>query len=70
MPQKNFARLRSNCPCPGKIVGSVIEWLERRAYNQHGLGSKPTRAILLRSWERHFMAFSPYLVVLASSSKL
>ena len=26
---------------------------------QHGLGSKPTCAILLCSWERHFMAHSP-----------
>ena len=40
-------------------VGSVVEWLERRAYDQHGLGSKPTRAILLCPWERHFTAHSP-----------
>ena len=40
------------------IVGSVVEWLEHRAYNQHGLGAKPTRAILLCSWERHFTAIS------------
>ena len=35
------------------FVGSVVEWLKRRACDQHGLGSKPTRAILLCSWERH-----------------
>ena len=39
-------------------VGSVVEWLKRRAHNQHGLGSKPTRAILLCSWQRHFTALS------------
>ena len=27
--------------------GSVVEWLKCRARDQHGLGSKPTRAILL-----------------------
>ena len=41
-----------------KIVGSVVEWLKRRAYDQHGLGSKPNRAILLCPWERHFTVFS------------
>ena len=46
--------------------GSVVEWLKRCAHNQHGLGSKPTRAILLCPWER----LLPCLVVLASSSKL
>ena len=40
-------------------AGSVVEWLKRRARNQHGLGSKPTRAILLCPWERHFTALSP-----------
>ena len=38
---------------------SVVEWLERRAYDQRGFGSKPPRAILLCSWERHFTALSP-----------
>ena len=37
----------------------VVEWLKRRAGDQHGLGSKPTRAILLCPWERHFTAHSP-----------
>ena len=41
------------------LVGSVVEWLERRACDQHGLDSKPTRAILLCPWERHFTAHSP-----------
>ena len=40
------------------IVSSVVEWLKRRARDQHGLGSKLTRAILLCPWERHFTALS------------
>ena len=40
-------------------VGSVVEWLKRRVCDQHCLGSKPTYAILLCPWERHFMAHSP-----------
>ena len=42
-----------------EFVGSVVEWLKRRARDQHGLGSKPTRTILLCPWERHFTAHSP-----------
>ena len=42
-----------------RSVGSVVEWLKRRAHDQHGLGSKHTRAILLCPWERHFTAHSP-----------
>ena len=42
-----------------EIVGSVVEWLKRRTRDQHGLGSKPTRAILLCPWEKHFTANSP-----------
>ena len=41
------------------LVGSVVEWLTHRTDDQHGLGSKPTCAILLCSWERHFTALSP-----------
>ena len=41
------------------VVGSVVEWSKRRAHNQHGLGLKPTRAILLCPWKRFFMALSP-----------
>ena len=37
----------------------MVEWLKRRARDQHGLGSKPTRTILLCAWERHFTAHSP-----------
>ena len=40
-------------------VGSVVEWLKHRADALHGLGSKPTRATLLCSWEKHFTALSP-----------
>ena len=39
----------------------MVKWLKRRARDQHGLGSKPIRAILLCPWERHFMAHSPAL---------
>ena len=42
-----------------RFVGIVVDWLKRRACDQHGLGSKPTRAILLCPWERHFIARSP-----------
>ena len=41
------------------ILGSVVEWLKRRAHDQLGLGSKPTRAILLCPYERHFRAHFP-----------
>ena len=40
-------------------VGSVVELLKRRDCDQHGLGSKPTRAILLFPWKRHFTALPP-----------
>ena len=40
-------------------LGSVVEWLKHRAYDQHDLDSKPFRAILLCPWERHFTAHSP-----------
>ena len=40
-------------------VGSMVEWLKHRTDDQHDLGSKPTCAILLCSWERHFTAHSP-----------
>ena len=37
----------------------MVEWLERRVYDQHGVASKPTCAILLCPCERHFTALSP-----------
>ena len=37
----------------GVVIGRVVECLERRAYDQHGLGSKLTRAILLCPWKKH-----------------
>ena len=37
----------------------VVEWLERHDCDRHGLGSKPTLAILLRPLRRHFTALSP-----------
>ena len=41
-----------------KALGSVVEWLKHRARDQHSLGPKPIRAILLCPWERHFTAYS------------
>ena len=41
------------------IVVSVVKWLKHQTNDQHGLGSKPTCAILLCPWERHFTALSP-----------
>ena len=37
----------------------MVDRSKRRAYDQHGVGSKPTCAILLCPWERHFTAHSP-----------
>ena len=48
--------------CPLEIfyfVDSVIEWLDHSAYDQHGISSKLTHAILLCPWERHFTALFP-----------
>ena len=36
----------------------MVEWLERRDFDRHGLGLKPTRAIQLCSRERHFTELS------------
>ena len=40
-----------NCIPDNLFIGSVVEWLKHRTDDQHGLGSKPTRAILLCPWE-------------------
>ena len=37
----------------------MVKWLKRRDRDRHGLVSKPTRAIPLCPWERHFTALSP-----------
>ena len=37
----------------------MVEGLKHRVDDQHGLGSKPTCAILWCSWQRHFTALSP-----------
>ena len=42
-----------------QFVGSMVKWLKCCACNQHGFDSKPTNAILLCPWERHFTTFSP-----------
>ena len=62
-----FVHLQFNLINDNKFFGSVVEWLERR--DQHALGLKPTRAIPLCPWKRHFTTY-PCLVVLAISSKL
>ena len=49
-----FTYLCSNSLKLNQKVANVVEWLKRRDYDQHSLGSKPTRAILLCPWERHF----------------
>ena len=41
-----------------KVLGSVVEWLKRRAHHQHGLGLKLTPDIMLCRWERHFTRLS------------
>ena len=58
---KNLVRI----DCFDEDVGSVVEWLKRRARDQHGLGSKPTRTL-----GKTLYGTFPCLVVLASSSKL
>ena len=43
--------------CETKNVAGVVEWLVRRECDRRGLGSKPTRGIMLRSWKdtlQHF----------------
>ena len=52
------------------LISRVVEWLRRRAHDQHGLGSKPTRAILLCPWERHFTALFPCVVVLGKQFQI
>ena len=41
-----------------KLVGSVVECLERRDCDRHSLGSKDTHVILLCPRKRHFTALS------------
>ena len=41
-----------------KLKNFLVEWLERWEGERHGLGSKPTRAILLCPWERYFTTLS------------
>ena len=41
------------------FVGSVVERLGGRDCDRYGFGSKPTRVILLCSWERQFTELSP-----------
>ena len=51
------------------IVGRVVEWLKRHAYDQHGLGSNPTGANLFFFVGKTLYGTFPCLVVLASSSE-
>ena len=50
-----------------KVCQQHVELLERGDCDQHDLSSKPTRAILLCPWERHFTSISP--AVLTSGFK-
>ena len=58
-PVEKFMKLLFVHAMNPRTVGSVVEWLKHRTDDQHGLGSKPTYAILLCPWERHFTALSP-----------
>ena len=55
----SLIRYTNRINASNRVIASVVEWLKRRAYDQHGLGSKPTCAILLCPWERHFTALFP-----------
>ena len=55
---------------PNKNVGSVVEWLKRRACDQHGLGSKTHSRHSVVSLGKTLYGTFPCLVDLASSSKL
>ena len=50
------------------MVGSVVEWLERRDCDQHNLSSKPIHAIILCPGEIHGTFHC--LAVLVRSSKI
>ena len=45
--------------CQKNYVSSVVEWLKHQACDEHSLSLKPTCAILLCPWERHFTVYSP-----------
>ena len=49
-------------------VGSVVEWLKRRAHNQHVLGSNPL-ALFCCALEKTLYGTFPCLEILANSSK-
>ena len=55
----NFCKIilvLSNLNCSNRQPGQVKKC---RNCDRHSFGSKPTRAILLCPWERHFTALSP-----------
>ena len=47
-----------HCILMKKIVSSMVEWLRCCTYDQHGISSKPTCAILLCPWENTSQHFS------------
>ena len=59
MLKAKLTTLMKNYIAISSIIGCVVEWFKRRARDQHGLDSKPTRAIMLCLLERHFTAHSP-----------
>ena len=56
---KKSIKFCSLFPLQHEVFRSVVEWLERRDCDRHVFGSKPTCAILLSPWERHFTALFP-----------
>ena len=57
---KDLNRVPAGCYIGNTLVnhvGSVVDWLKHRTDDQHGLGSKPTCAILLCPWERRLRHF-------------
>ena len=59
--KRNFLPIVLNVTCAnsGAMPNALVCQFKHRTDEQHGLGSKPTYAILLCPWERHFTALSP-----------
>ena len=69
MPSTGKAKLgNESLTGEGQCFGSVVDWLKHQTDDQHSLGSKPTCAILLYPWERHFTAKFSFLKTQQNSS--
>ena len=53
----NRYRLVLSCLNEYKVTVKILKVAAKHISNQHGVGSKPTRAILLYSWEKHLQHF-------------